>query len=96
MDGVYEVKKINPSCFDKTTEEILSNLEKTKNSFWNLDRECANFLNTLIKIKNAKNVLEIGTSNGYSGIWILKALKETKGKLTTVEYWEKKAKCRKS
>ena len=43
MDGVYEVKKINPSCFDKTTEEILSNLEKTKNSFWNLDRECANF-----------------------------------------------------
>ena len=51
MDGVYEVKKINPSCFDKTTEEILSNLEKTKNSFWNLDRECANFLNTLIKIK---------------------------------------------
>lgn len=90
MDGVYEVKKINPSCFDKTTEEILSNLEKTKNSFWNLDRECANFLNTLIKIKNAKNVLEIGTSNGYSGIWILKALKETKGKLTTVEYWEKR------
>ncbi len=90
MDGVYEVKKINPSCFDKTTEEILSNLEKTKNSFWNLDRECANFLNTLIKIKNAKNVLEIGTSNGYSGIWILEALKETKGKLTTVEYWEKR------
>ena len=90
MDGVYEVKKINPSCFDKTTEEILSNLEKTKNSFWNLDRDCANFLNTLIKIKNAKNVLEIGTSNGYSGIWILKALKETKGKLTTVEYWEKR------
>ena len=90
MDGVYEVKKINPSCFDKTTEEILSNLEKTKNSFWNLDRECSNFLNTLIKIKNAKNVLEIGTSNGYSGIWILEALKETKGKLTTVEYWEKR------
>ena len=90
MDGVYEVKKINSSCFDKTTEEILSNLEKTKNSFWNLDRECANFLNTLIKIKNAKNVLEIGTSNGYSGIWILEALKETKGKLTTVEYWEKR------
>ena len=90
MDGVYEVKKINYSCFDKTTEEILSNLEKTKNSFWNLDRECANFLNTLIKIKNAKNVLEIGTSNGYSGIWILEALKETKGKLTTVEYWEKR------
>lgn len=87
---ICEVKKINPKCFDETCEEVLSKLEKTKNEFWNLDRECANFLNSLIKIKNAKNVLEIGTSNGYSGIWILKALKETKGKLTTIEYWEKR------
>ena len=85
-----EVKKINSRCFDDKTEEILSSLEKTRTEFWNLDRECANFLNTLIKINNSKNVLEIGTSNGYSGIWILKALKETKGKLTTIEFWEKR------
>ena len=85
-----EIKKINPTYFDDKTEEILSSLEKTRTEFWNLDRECANFLNTLIKINNSKNVLEIGTSNGYSGIWILKALEETKGKLTTIEFWEKR------
>ena len=85
-----EIKKINPRYFDDKTEEILSLLEKTRTEFWNLDRECANFLNTLIKINKSKNVLEIGTSNGYSGIWILKALKETKGKLTTIEFWEKR------
>ncbi|MBQ8848316.1 MAG: O-methyltransferase [Candidatus Gastranaerophilales bacterium] len=85
-----EVKKLNPIYFDEATEEILSSLEKTRCEFWNLDRDCANFLNTLIKINNSKNVLEIGTSNGYSGIWILKALKETKGKLTTIEFWEKR------
>jgi caffeoyl-CoA O-methyltransferase len=32
-----------------------------------------------------KNALEIGTSNGYSGLWIAWALSKTGGKLTTVE-----------
>ena len=85
-----EVKKVNQSCFDETTENILHELEKTRTDFWNLDRQSANFLNTLIKVNNSKRVLEIGTSNGYSGVWILKALKETKGKLTTIEFWEKR------
>ena len=85
-----EIKKVNETCFDETTENILHELEKTRTDFWNLDRQSANFLNTLIKINNSKNVLEIGTSNGYSGIWILKALEETKGKLTTIEFWEKR------
>jgi len=76
--------------FDADTEKILSNLEKTQKSFWNLDRYCANFLYELVLMKNAQHVLEIGTSNGYSGIWILKALEETKGTLTTIEFWEKR------
>ena len=85
-----EIKKVNEVCFDETTENILHELEKTRTDFWNLDRQSANFLNTLIKVNNSKRVLEIGTSNGYSGVWILKALKETKGKLTTIEFWEKR------
>lgn len=84
------IKKLKNPYFDSTTEEILSQLEKTQKEFWNLDRECANLLNTLIQIHNSKNVLEIGTSNGYSGIWILKALEHTKGKYTTIEFWEKR------
>jgi caffeoyl-CoA O-methyltransferase len=34
---------------------------------------------------NYKNALEIGTSTGYSGIWIAWALSKTGGKLTTIE-----------
>ena len=34
---------------------------------------------------NAKNVVEIGTSTGYSGIWFGIALQKTGGKLTTYE-----------
>lgn len=82
--------KVLDKFFDEATEDVLTSLEKTRTEFWNLDRECANFLNMLIKINNSKNVLEIGTSNGYSGVWILKALAETKGELTTIEFWEKR------
>jgi predicted O-methyltransferase YrrM len=76
--------------FDAATQKVLLELEKTQNEFWNIDRKSANLLNMLIKIKCAKNVLELGTSNGYSGIWLAKALSETGGKLTTIEFWDKR------
>lgn len=72
------------------TQKVLAELEKTQTDFWNISRSSANFLNMLIKISSAKNVVEVGTSNGYSGIWIAKALKETGGQLTTIEYYEKR------
>lgn len=70
--------------------EVLNELEKTQKEFWNISPASANLLNMLIKISKSKRVLEVGTSNGYSGIWIAKALKETGGHLTTIEYWEKR------
>ncbi len=74
--------------FNEKTLDILSSLDKTREDFWNVDNESANFLNLLIKMSNAKNALEIGTSNGYSAIWLAQALKETGGKLTTIEFWD--------
>ena len=71
-------------------EETLSALEKTKSDFWNISKETGDFIEFLIKVSKAQNVLELGTSNGYSGLRIALALKETGGKLTTVEYWEKR------
>ena len=76
--------------FDKETANVLLELEKTIQDFWNVDRPSANFLNLLIQIKNVQSALEIGTSNGYSSIWLAKALKKTGGKLTTLEYWQKR------
>ena len=71
-------------------KETLEDLEKTQKDFWNISRETANFLNMLIKMANCKHAVEVGTSNGYSGIWLGLALKETGGHLTTIEYWEKR------
>ena len=42
-------------------------------------------LRELVEEVDAKRVVEIGTSNGYSGIWICLGLRETGGKLTTFE-----------
>ncbi len=76
--------------FDETTQQVLTELEKTQKQFWNISRVTAEFLTILIKSINAQNALEVGTSNGYSGIWIAKALKETGGHLTTIEFWDKR------
>ena len=76
--------------FDEITAETLAELEKTQKVFWNIPRKTAVLINTFIKMMGVKHALEIGTSNGYSGIWIAKALKQTGGKLTTIEYYEKR------
>lgn len=76
--------------FDEITQQTLFELEKTQKQFWNIARVTGEFLNLLIRTSKAQNVLELGTSNGYSGIWIGKALKETGGKLTTIEFYEKR------
>jgi predicted O-methyltransferase YrrM len=68
----------------------LKELEKTADDFWNVSHQTGNFISMLIKATNTKNVLEIGTSNGYSGLWIADALKTTGGHLTTLEFWEKR------
>ena len=75
---------------DKITEDTFVELEKTQKDFWNIPRKTGILINTFIKMMNIKSVLEIGTSNGYSGLWITKALKQTGGKLTTIEYYEKR------
>ena len=76
--------------FDEITSEVLAGLEKTQKDFWNIPRTTGILLNMFVKMMGAQSVLEIGTSNGYSGIWLAKALKETGGRLTTIEYYDKR------
>lgn len=48
-------------------------------------RDTAVFMTTLLKSAEAKAVLEIGSSFGYSTIWLADAVRATGGKLTTLE-----------
>ena len=71
---------------------LAEKLEETQHDFWNISHQTAEFISMLIKISNVKNVLEIGTSNGYSALWIADALKDAgnNGHLTTIEFYEKR------
>ena len=51
----------------------------------NVPVEDGRLLRLLAETIGAKQIVEIGTSNGYSGIWQCLALKTTGGKLTTFE-----------
>lgn len=77
---------------DKKIQEILEKIEKDRkennNPFWIITRDTGEFLNKLIRENNFTRVLEVGTSIGYSGIWMAEALSHTKGKLYTIESHE--------
>ena len=75
---------------DEITNNVMAELEKTQKDFWNVPRKTGVMLNMFIKMMNIQNALEIGTSNGYSGLWLSKALKQTGGHLTTIEFYEKR------
>lgn len=53
-------------------------------------KEVAEYLKFLVKSYKTKNVLEIGTAIGYSGILMAKEIKENNGKLYTIEIDEER------
>jgi len=78
---------MNPSI-----QKLLNELEtfgKTNYTF-NIPAATGKFFYNLVLISKAKNILEIGTSNGYSTIWLAEASKQNNGKVTTIEISEKK------
>ena len=54
-----------------------------------VEPETGRFLSFLIRLTGTKRVLELGTSNGYSSLWMLEALNETGGHLTTIDSKER-------
>jgi predicted O-methyltransferase YrrM len=66
-------------------EKLLAEMEARRGEFLSVPRKDGQLLNLLVKATRAQSVLEVGTSHGYSTIWISLALEETGGKLTTVE-----------
>ncbi|WP_020061349.1 O-methyltransferase [Bacillus sp. 123MFChir2] len=56
----------------------------------NVSKEMGQFLSIMVKMRDAKHILEIGTSNGFSTIWLANAAEETKGTVTTVELSSKR------
>jgi predicted O-methyltransferase YrrM len=72
---------------------VLDDLHRTQRAgHWNVSLDDGRLLRLLTEATGAKRVVEIGTSNGYSGLWFLLALRKTGGKLITHEIDEGRAK----
>lgn len=56
----------------------------------NITPDTGEFLSVLVRFGNARRVLEIGTSNGYSTLWLAEAAAAIDGQVTTLEYAEDK------
>ncbi len=56
----------------------------------NITRETGEFLRVLVRATAASRVLELGTSNGYSTLWLAEAARAIGGAVTTVERSEYK------
>src|SRR3989338_3705005 len=70
----------------------LENFGQSSKGYFNIPADTGKFLYNLVLISKAKNILEIGTSNGYSTIWLAEAVKHNKGRVTTIELAEHKVK----
>ncbi len=72
---------------DDNEKKILGVLDDilARQRYRNVPPQDGRLLRLLAQSMNAKNVIEIGTSTGYSGIWFGMALQKTGGKLTTFE-----------
>lgn len=51
----------------------------------NIEPDSALFLAMQIRIQQSKTILEIGTSTGYSTLWLANAAQNTQGHVTTLE-----------
>ena len=56
----------------------------------NITRDTGELLALLVQTRGAQAVLEIGTSNGYSTLWLAEAVKKLDGRVTTIELGESK------
>lgn len=91
MSGKPDISTLQSSPIPKTEAEkkILDTLEdmyqNQRRGMMNVSPEDGRLLRLLTETTDAKHVVEIGTSNGYSAIWICLGLLNTGGTLTTHE-----------
>jgi len=84
--GIENKPPVGKTDFETKVLAILDDMDRNQSrGMMNVPPVDGRLLRLLAEATGAKHVVEIGTSNGYSGIWQCLALKATGGKLTTFE-----------
>ena len=79
-----QVKPAPPS--EQSVSRLLSDIKAKDKGQLAVSEEDGRFMRLMIATSGAKRALEIGGASGYSAIWIGMGLRETGGRLVTIEY----------
>jgi predicted O-methyltransferase YrrM len=67
-------------------DSLLKQIKAADTGQLSVSEEDGRFLRVLVATRVAKSILEIGGASGYSGIWLGLGMRETGGRLVTIEY----------
>ena len=85
-DSFFASSPMGKDEAEKKKLAVLDDMDRNqRRGMMNVPQADGRLLRLLAEAVGAKNVVEVGTSNGYSGIWLSLALQKTGGKLTTHE-----------
>jgi len=70
---------------ERTILAVLDEMVKSHQTYLSVPAQDGKALRLFTEAVDARNVVEIGTSTGYSGLWLCLALRSTGGHLTTFE-----------
>lgn len=82
MDGSLESLKAELESFGKANDAVQTDRARR---MLNITRDTGELLSVLARAARARRILEIGTSNGYSTLWLAEAARDIGGSVTTVE-----------
>jgi predicted O-methyltransferase YrrM len=71
---------------------LLQQIKRADTNLLAVSEEDGRFLRVMVASSGATRAIEIGGANGYSAIWIGLGLRQTGGRLTTIEYDPARAK----
>src|SRR6476620_4893776 len=93
--GTGELSPPNATVAERAAEKkilaVLDKMVKSHETYLSVPIQDGKALRLLAEARDAKNVVEIGTSTGYSGLWVCLALLRTNGRLTTFEIDHRRA-----
>jgi predicted O-methyltransferase YrrM len=71
---------------DRDVAAVLEDIRRQDAGMLAVSEEDGRFLRVLVATRGTTRALEIGAASGYSAIWIGLGLRETGGRLVTIEY----------
>lgn len=84
MQNSDEFERFMQELYEKFHRHDLKKADRL-HRYRNIEPESGRFLSMLIRAQQSKSILEIGTSTGYSTLWLAEAARQTQAMITTLE-----------